>query len=146
MGARVIRAQVLVIRNREFVTSAVVVGEPAWRVICVEILPNMASLLASSFIGASVYAIGAQVGLEFLGLGDLSSVTWGTNLYWAANDQALLTQSWWVFVPTGLCIALFGFGLTLLNYGVDELTNPRLRAQAYDGNGPMAPTPVELNG
>ena len=68
-----------------------------------ELLPNMTSLLAAAFIGATTYAIGAKVGLEFLGLGDLGAVTWGTNLYWAANDAALLTGSWWVFVPTGLC-------------------------------------------
>ena len=95
-------SQVMVLRQRDFVTSAIVFGEPAWRIIVIEILPNMASLLVSSFIGATVYAVGAQVGLEYLGLGDLTSVTWGTNLYWASNDQALLTHSWWMFVPTGL--------------------------------------------
>ena len=89
-------------------------------------MPRMLSLLASSFIGASIYAIGAQVGLEFLGLGDVSSVTWGTNLYWASNDMALLTGSWWTFVPTGLSIALVSFALTLINFGIDEVTNPRL--------------------
>jgi peptide/nickel transport system permease protein len=86
----------------------------------------MLSLLASSFIGASIYAIGAQVGLEFLGLGDISTVTWGTNLYWASNDMALLTESWWTFVPTGLSIAIVSFALTLINFGIDEVTNPRL--------------------
>lgn len=142
-GARVIRSQVMVLRQRDFVTSAIVLGEPAWRIIVIEILPNMASLLVSSFIGATVYAVGAQVGLEYLGLGDLTSVTWGTNLYWASNDQALLTHSWWMFVPTGLCIALLGFGLTLINYGVDEVTNPKLRDQSHR-DSPMAPTPVVI--
>jgi len=140
-GARVIRSQVLVLRQRDFVTSAIVLGEPSWRIITLEVLPNMASLLVSSLIGATVYAVGAQVGLEYLGLGDLSNVTWGTNLYWASNNQALLTHSWWVFVPTGLCIALLGFGLTLINYGVDEVTNPRLRDQSHR-DSPMAPTPA----
>ena len=140
-GARVIRSQVLVLSQRDFVMSSQLIGEPAWRIILVEILPNMSSLLVSSFIGATVYAVGAQVGLEYLGLGDLNQVTWGTNLYWASNDQALLTHSWWVFVPTGLCIALFGFGLTMINFGVDELTNPRLRDQGKSGK-PTAPTPA----
>ena len=53
----------------------------------------------------------------------------GTNLYWASNDQALLTQSWWTFLPTGLAIAWVGFALTLINFGIDELTNPTLRAE-----------------
>lgn len=140
-NARVLRSQVLTLRKRDFVDAAVVAGEPSWRVIAVEILPNMASLLASSAIGATVYAIGAQVGLEFLGLGDLSLVTWGTNLYWATNDAALITGSWWTFVPTGLGIALTGFGLTLVNFGIDEITNPRLAA-SRDRSGPPTSTPV----
>ena len=96
-----------------------------------EILPNMASLLLSAIIGATIYAIGAQVGLEFLGLGDIGKITWGTNLYWATNDAALLTGSWWTFVPTGLSVALVGFALTLLSFGVDELTNPRLASERH---------------
>ena len=125
-NARVIRSQMMTYRNRDFVSAAIVSGETNIRIIIIEIMPRMLSLLASSFIGASIYAIGAQVGLEFLGLGDVSSVTWGTNLYWASNDMALLTGSWWTFIPTGLSIALVSFGLTLINFGIDEATNPRL--------------------
>ncbi len=128
-NARVVRSQAMSLRERDFIQAAIVSGESHLRIITREILPNMASLLASQFTGATVYAIGAQVGLEFLGLGDVSSVTWGTNLYWAANDSALLTQSWWVFVPTGLCVALVGFGLTLVSFGFDEVTNPRLASE-----------------
>ena len=132
-GARVIRSQVLSIRDRDFIAAAIVSGESHLRIILVEILPNMTSLLVSAFIGATVYAIGAQVGLEFLGLGDVSKVTWGTNLYWASNDAALLTGSWWTFVPTGLCVAAVGFALAAVNSAVDELGNPRLRAhRAFD--------------
>ena len=87
----------------------------------------MMSLLVAQVIGSTVFAIGAQVGLEYLGLGDVSSFTWGTNLYWAQNDSALLTGAWWTFVPTGLCVAFVGFALTMLNSGFDEITNPRLR-------------------
>lgn len=139
--ARVVRAQVLSIRKRDFVSAAIVTGEPAWRIVVVEILPNLASLLGSSFIGATLYAIGAQVGLEFLGLGDLSAVTWGTNLYWATNDSALLIGAWWTFVPTGLCVATVGFGLALLGFALDERANPRLKVSGATGPGPQ-PTPV----
>ena len=125
-NARVIRSQMMTFRNRDFVSAAIVSGEANIRIIVVEIMPRMLSLLASSFIGASIYAIGAQVGLEFLGLGDISTVTWGTNLYWASNDLALLTESWWTFVPTGLSIAIVSFALTLINFGIDEVSNPRL--------------------
>ncbi len=129
-NARIFRAQALTLRRRDFVAAAQVTGESHGRVVIAELLPNMISLLAAAFIGATLYALGAVVGLEFLGLGDLGAVTWGTNLYWAANDAALLTGSWWVFVPTGVCIALVGFALILVNVALDEVTNPRLRARA----------------
>lgn len=139
--ARVVRAQVASLRRRDFVAAATVSGEPAWRIVVVELLPNLAALLGSSFIGATLYAVGAQVGLEFLGLGDLNAVTWGTNLYWATNDSALLTGSWWTFVPTGLGVATLGFGLALLGFALDERANPRLAASTGTGPGPQ-PTPV----
>jgi len=91
--ARVLRSQVLSLAKQDFVSACKVSGESDIRIITFEILPRMLSLLTSSFIGATIYAIGAQVGLEFLGLGDISQVTWGTNLYWATNDLALLTTS-----------------------------------------------------
>jgi peptide/nickel transport system permease protein len=151
-NARVSRAQTLTLRQRDFVQAALVTGESHLRVITRELLPNMTSLLVAQIIGSTVYAIGAEVGLEFLGLGDVSSVTWGTNLYWAANDSALLTGAWWTFVPTGLCIALVGFGLVMLNSGFDEVTNPRLQRErswrAYlRGRGvrPTASTPVVVD-
>jgi peptide/nickel transport system permease protein len=128
-GARVFRSQALSLRDRDFVTAAKVGGESPLRIVLVEMLPNMLPLLASAFIGATIYAIAAQVGLEFLGLGDVEKVTWGTNLYWAANDAALLTGSWWTFVPTGASVALVGFSLALVNGAIDELGNPRLRVE-----------------
>ena len=128
--ARVIRSQTYSISEKDYVLAAKVVGEPSWRILWIEILPNMGSLLTSCFIGNTIYAIGAQVGLEFLGLGDISTVTWGTNLYWATNDSALLIGSWWTFIPTGLSVALTGFSLTLLTFGVDEITNPGLAAES----------------
>lgn len=148
-NARVIRAQTLAQRRRDFVAAAVVAGESSVRIVTREILPTMTSLLIAQAIGSTVYAIGAQVGLEFLGLGDVSAVTWGTNLYWAQNDSALLTGAWWTFAPTGLCVALVGFGLTMLNSGFDEVTNPRLQMERAwrkhliaRGQEPTRSTPV----
>jgi peptide/nickel transport system permease protein len=126
-GARVLRSQTLALRNSEFVAAARVAGEPTWRIIVHEILPNMISLAVSGWIGAVLYAILAEAALEFIGLGDPNAVTWGTTLYWAQNNQALLTGAWWTFIPPGVCIALVGFSLTLINYGIDEITNPRLQ-------------------
>jgi peptide/nickel transport system permease protein len=151
-NARVLRAQTLSQRKRDFVAAAVVAGESNFRIITREILPTMTSLMVAQVIGSTVYAIGAQVGLEFLGLGDVSSITWGTNLYWAQNDAALLTGAWWTFAPTGLCVALVGFGLTMLNSGFDEITNPRLQLERIwgiylgrRGVKPTRSTPVVTN-
>lgn len=128
-NARVLRAQALAQRKRDYVSAAIVAGESHWRIITREILPTMTSLLLAQMISSTVYAIGAQVGLEFLGLGDVAAATWGTNLYWAQNDSALLTGAWWTFAPTGLAVALVGFSLTMLNSGFDEVTNPRLQLE-----------------
>lgn len=151
-NARVMRAQTLAQRQREFVAASIVAGESHWRIITREILPTMTSLLVAQTIGSTVYAIGAQVGLEFLGLGDVSTVTWGTNLYWAQNDSALLTGAWWTFAPTGLCVALVGFALTMLNSAFDEITNPRLQLERAwrahldrCGHAPGRSTPVVID-
>ncbi len=128
-GARVIRAQVLSLRSRDFVAAAQIIGEPAWRILFVEILPNMISLVVSGLIGATLYAVVAMVGLEFIGLGDANSITWGTMLFWAQNNSALLTGAWWTFIPPGIAIALLGFSFAMINFAIDEVTNPRLRVE-----------------
>lgn len=130
-GARVLRSQALSLRSRPFVEAAKLTGDSPLVVIAFHLVPNMASLIGTTFIGATTYAVGAQVGLEFLGLGDPAKVTWGTNLYWATNDQALLTGAWWTFVPTGACIALFTVGLVMMSFALDEITNPDLAARRH---------------
>lgn len=126
-GARVLRAQTLSLRNREFVMAARAVGEPAWRIIFFEIFPTEIGVVVAQLLGTIIYVILAEAGLEFLGLGDLGSVSWGTMLYWAGNNDALLLGLWWWFVPPGLCIAALGAGLAFLNFGIDEIANPKLR-------------------
>src|SRR5215469_6878404 len=127
-GARVLLAQTLSMRNREFVTAAKATGEPAWRIIFFEILPNEIGVVVAQLLGTIIYVILAEAGLEYLGLGDVGSVSWGTMLYWAGNNDALALGLWWWFVPPGLCIALLGAGLAFLNFGIDEIANPRLRS------------------
>lgn len=128
-GARVLRAQTLSLKEREFVAAARATGETPLRIIFTEILPNEIALVASTFIGTFVYAVGAEVALEFLGLGDTSKASWGVILYWAQNNTALITGKWWQFVPAGLCVAILCAGLAFINFGIDELANPRLRVE-----------------
>jgi peptide/nickel transport system permease protein len=147
-GARVIRAQTLAIRNRDFVAASRETGESTWRIIAFEIIPNEVSLIAASFVNTVLYAIGASVALAFIGVADLNSWSLGTMLYWAQSQQALQLGAWWWFVPPGLAVALMGTALVLLNTGIDELGNPRLRdassASRIAGRWlrPADPTPV----
>jgi peptide/nickel transport system permease protein len=129
-AARVLRAQTLSLRNRDYVAAARVSGEKTWRVICVEILPNLLPILASQFVFAVVLAILSEAGLSFLGLGAANSSTLGTMLYYAQNGFALQREAWWWFVPPGLIIALFGGALALINFSIDEIVNPKLRDRA----------------
>jgi peptide/nickel transport system permease protein len=125
--ARVFRSQVLSLREKDFVSASVVSGERMPLIVFAEILPNMMSLVMSSLFGAVIYTIGADAGLAFLGFENINIVSWGTMLYWASNSSALLQEAWWTFLPPGLCIALVSFGMTMLIYATDEITNPRLR-------------------
>ncbi|GIG87636.1 ABC transporter permease [Plantactinospora endophytica] len=124
-SARVLRAQTLSLRSRDYVDAARVSGEPGWRIVTFEILPNLLPLIAAQFVFAVVGGILTEAALAFLGLG--GSGSWGTMLYFAQNSQALSQGAWWWFVPPGLCIALVGAGLALINFSLDELINPRLR-------------------
>ncbi|MGV3574092.1 MAG: ABC transporter permease [Devosia sp.] len=127
-GARLFRSQALSLREREFIAAAEDVGERRWRIVAVELLPNMGSVVAAYFVNQVIFAITAQSSLEFLGLGDGGQVTWGSMLFWAQNTSALIRGAWWTFVVPGMAIALTAFSLALINNAVDELGNPRLRA------------------
>jgi len=126
-GARQLRAQVLSLRNRDFLVAARLRGERVFRIIVSELLPNMTSLLVANFLGASVYAILTAAGLQFIGLGNVNTDSWGTMLYWAQNNEALQAGlPLWAIAP-GLGIALLGGAFALLNYAFDEISNPALR-------------------
>jgi peptide/nickel transport system permease protein len=127
-GARQLRSQALSLRHREFLEAARIRGERTFRIILFELLPTMTSLLVATFLGAALYAVLAAAGLQFIGLGNINDMSWGTMLYWAENNEAMLSGSpMWIIAP-GLCIALLGAAFALINYGFDEIGNPALRA------------------
>ena len=99
--ARVIRAQALSVVKRDYVASATVIGERPVRIIAAEVLPNLSSLIATVLFGAVGYGIGSLAALQFLGLGDLTTASWGTILYSAQSNSSLLQGTWWQFVPAG---------------------------------------------
>jgi peptide/nickel transport system permease protein len=126
-GARVIRAQTLTLRNRDYVLAARETGEHTWRIIIFEILPNEVSLIAAGFVSTVLYAILTSVALAFIGLANFSGWSLGIMLYWAQSQEAIQLGAWWWYVPPGVAVALLGMSLVLLNFGLDEIGNPRLR-------------------
>jgi peptide/nickel transport system permease protein len=134
-GARLLRVQTLSLRRRDHILAARAIGEKTWRIMFVELLPGLLPVIASAFLFTVVFAIITQAGLAYLGLTDISTWSWGTMLYWSQNDQAFTAGAWWWYVPPGLCIAVLGMGLGLINFGIDELVNPRLRVQRGTSSG-----------
>jgi peptide/nickel transport system permease protein len=128
-GARVLRSMTLSLRNRDYVLAARVAGERVWRILLVEILPNLVPVIASGFVFAIIFAILGEAGLSYIGLGASNDWTWGTMLFYAQNGLALRLGAWWWFVPPGVLIALFGAALSMINFSIDEIINPKLRDQ-----------------
>lgn len=126
-GARVLRAQTMSLRNRDFIQAARANGEPLHRIILVEMLPNLMAIIASSFVGTMTAAVLGLTTLAFIGVIPVSNLNWGTILFWAQQNNAF-PDYWWWYVPAGLCIALLGVALSLINFGIDEYVNPRLRS------------------
>src|SRR5438105_2991526 len=133
-SARVLRAQTLSLRNRDFVEAARVTGEGPVRIILVEVLPNLIPIVAASFLFTTLYAIAAYVAIAFLGLAGPPTSSppglwnWGNMLREGFANNAVRGGWWWWWAPPGVCVALLGTGLALLNFGIDEFINPRLRA------------------
>ncbi|MGH3732428.1 MAG: ABC transporter permease [Acidimicrobiales bacterium] len=126
-GARVLRAQTMSLRNRDFVEASRIIGESRLRIMFTEVAPNLLPVLASSLLFTILYSIGAYVTLAYIGLTSTDVWNWGTMLFWAQANNAPLANEWYWFVPPGICIAMVGTGLALLNFGIDEFINPRLR-------------------
>lgn len=126
-GVRVTRAETLSIRQRDYVKSAEMLGEPSWRIMVFEIFPNLLSIVGINFIGSVIFAVIAEATLGFLGLGDPNSVSWGIMLFNAQNASALSVGAWWDLLSPCFALALLGLSLALLNFAIDEVANPRLR-------------------
>jgi peptide/nickel transport system permease protein len=126
-GARQLRVQALSLRNRDYLLAAKARGESSWYVICVELIPPMTSLIVANFLSSALYAVLTAAGLQFVGLGNINTESWGTMLYWAQNNEALsIGMPLWALAP-GIAIAVLGSSFALLNYAFDEIANPALR-------------------
>jgi peptide/nickel transport system permease protein len=124
---RLIRAQVLTMRETGYVQMARLSGVPTRDIMFKEMMPNLLPYLAASFIGNMAGAIIAAIGLEVLGLGPQRVPSLGVTIYFSIQAAAILRNMWWWWaLPTLILIFIF-IGLLLINLGLDEVANPRLR-------------------
>jgi len=125
--ARIVRSQVLSLRERAFVVRAQSIGASRIRVALVHVLPNVAPLIFANAVLVIAGCILAEATLAFLGLGDPVHVSWGSMLHFAFVSGAVGRGAWWYFVPPGLGIVLVVLGFSLAGHTLDRILNPRLR-------------------
>jgi peptide/nickel transport system permease protein len=127
---RIVRAQVLTLKERAFVERARALGAGDRYIIRTHILPNTLPLIFANTVLIVAVAILSEAALAFLGLGDPTHISWGTMLENAFDAGAPRAGAWWYVVPPGLCIALLVLAVALLGYLFEELVNPRLEPRA----------------
>lgn len=130
--ARVLRSQVVKIREFQHVVAAQAMGASPWRVITRHILPRLAPLAVSQFVRAANISILIESALAFLGLGNPNEVSWGSMLFFANSRSAFLTNAWirWI-LPPGLALSAAVIGFAFVGYAIEEWADPRLsRASA----------------
>jgi peptide/nickel transport system permease protein len=127
--ARILRGQALSLKSRDFILAAKAAGESTSRIVFGELVPNMISRIAAAFVLVFYIALLTDAGLEFLGLGDMTKTSWGVTLYWAQTNSTVLQGEWWPFFFPGAALAFTVLGLVLVLAGIDEFSNPRLRAE-----------------
>jgi peptide/nickel transport system permease protein len=125
--ARLIRSQMLVMRTSGYVELAKVSGCGPFRIIFAEIAPNLLPYLMSGFVSAVAASILASIGIEAMGLGPQNEPTLGMTIFWLMNFSAFLSGMWWWILPPVVILMILFTGLYLVNVGIDELANPRLR-------------------
>jgi peptide/nickel transport system permease protein len=125
--ARVIRAQVMSVKERVYIKRARSIGAGHWRIISRHILPQVGPLLMANTVLTVAVAIYLETALAFLGLEDPTTTTWGTILEYAFDRSAVSAGAWWAIVPDGLAITLLIMGCFLLGQAIEDALNPRLR-------------------
>jgi peptide/nickel transport system permease protein len=123
---RVMRSQVLTLRERLFIKTAKLSGVGSFGIMAFELAPNLMPLFAASFVNSVTTAILASIGLEVLGLGPRESYTLGSTIYEAMYYTAMWRDMWWWWLPPILVLILIFLGLFLVSNALDRIANPRL--------------------
>jgi ABC-type dipeptide/oligopeptide/nickel transport systems, permease components len=126
--ARAVRAQTASLRVRDHVNISKIAGYSTPKIILSDILPYIASYVFMAFILQSATGILEEASISMLGLGPYNTITLGTMLNWATMFSAMGAGAWWAFVPPALVIGTFTFSLFIINSGMDEVFNPKIRS------------------
>jgi peptide/nickel transport system permease protein len=135
--ARLIRSQVLTIKERQFVARARAIGAGNFHIIRKHILPQIMPLIVANTVLTISTAILVESGLAFLGLGDPTQPSWGTMLNFAFDRNAITNGAWWFYLPPGLAIVWVSLGCVLLGNVLEEMLNPRLAGHHLEGGESM---------
>jgi len=125
--ARIVRSQVVSIRERQFIERIRALGASDLRIIAVHIFPNVMPLIYANTVLVIAGSILSEATLAFLGLGDPVKVSWGTMLHYAFVSGATGRKAWWYLIPPGLGILFVVLSFTLIGHTLDKILNPRLR-------------------
>ncbi|MFY0543796.1 ABC transporter permease [Brevibacillus sp. H7] len=125
--ARIVRAQALSIKERQFVERARAIGASHFTIMRRHIFPNVFPLIFANTILVSAVAILSETSLSFLGMGDPTHPSWGMMLHYAFTSGAGSMGAYWFLLPPGLCVVAVVLGFTFLGYAFDELFNPKLQ-------------------
>jgi peptide/nickel transport system permease protein len=126
--ARVIRSQVLTLRERKFIQAARASGSSHFRILYLHIAPNILPMCFLYMAFGVSWGVLGEASLSFLGLGDPDIVSWGGILYDAFNSGGM-RKAWWWTIPPGLCITLFVVGCFMIGRAYEEVINPRLQRE-----------------
>jgi peptide/nickel transport system permease protein len=131
--ARLIRAQALSVRTRPYVERAHVLGASNWSILTRHVLPNVSPVIFANAILTIAVAILTETTLSILGLGDPTSISWGTVIQQAFEGGAMTNQYWWWITPPGVMVVLVTMAFTMCGYALDEVLNPKLRETNLKG-------------
>jgi len=126
--ARAVRAQTSSLRNRDHVNIAKITGHSTPKIIFSEILPYIMSYVVMAFVLQTASGILSEASISMLGLGPYNTISLGTIMNWALTFEAPVSGAWWAFIPAALSIAIITFSLYLMNTGMDEIFNPKIRS------------------
>ena len=125
--ARLVRAQVLSVKERPYVERSRALGASEWHLVTRHILPNVMPVIMANTVLIVAIAILSETALSFLGLGDPFSISWGQILEQANTAGASTLGAWWWLGAPGLCIVLVVLAFTMIGFALDEIINPRIR-------------------